>query len=75
MILEENEMKIEALEEELLTLDPSDKAYDEKKKELSDACYLEENYTDNKKMEEISSQISDIDKQLEKLYADLDFAM
>lgn len=31
MILEENEMKIEALEEELLTLDPSDKAYNEKK--------------------------------------------
>lgn len=34
MILEENEMKIEALEEELLTLDPSDKAYDDKRKQL-----------------------------------------
>lgn len=34
MILEENEMKIEALEQELLTLNPTDEAYEEKKKEL-----------------------------------------
>ncbi len=34
MILEENEMKIEALEDELLTLDPTDKAYEEKKAAL-----------------------------------------
>ena len=46
-----------------------------KKKELSDSCYLEENYSDAKKMESISSEIAKLDEQLNKLYADLDLAM
>lgn len=46
-----------------------------KKKELSDSCYLEENYSDPEKMKKIESEISRLDATLEKLYADLDLAM
>ncbi len=48
---------------------------EKRKKELSDACYLEENYTDSKKMEAISAEIAKLTAQLEKLYADLDMAL
>ena len=46
-----------------------------KKKELSDSCYLEENYSSPEKMKKIESEISRLDATLEKLYADLDLAM
>ena len=46
-----------------------------KKKELTDSCYLEENYTDAKKMKKIEDEIASLESQLEKLYADLDMAI
>lgn len=46
-----------------------------KKKELSNACYLEENYTDPKKMAQIEEEMKKIDADLSKLYSDLDLAM
>lgn len=45
-----------------------------KKKELSDSCYLEENYTDSKKREEIEKEMEELDKQLKDLYAQLELA-
>jgi ATP-binding cassette, subfamily F, member 3 len=48
---------------------------EKKKKELSDSCYLEENYSSADKMKAISDEIAKIDAQLEKAYADLDLAM
>ena len=45
-----------------------------KKKELSDSCYLEENYTDSKKREEIEKEREELDKQLKDLYAQLELA-
>ena len=48
---------------------------EKRKKELSDSCYLEENYTSTEKMNAISSEIGKIDQQLEKLYSDLDLSM
>lgn len=55
-------------------MDKIDKA-EKKKKELSDSCYLEENYSDPEKMQKISDEIAKLEKQLEKLYSDLDLAM
>ena len=46
-----------------------------KKKSLSDACYLEENYTDPNKMKELESQIASLDLDLKKLYEELDLSM
>ena len=46
-----------------------------KKKSLSDACYLEENYTDPNKMKELESQIASLDRDLKKLYEELDLSM
>ncbi len=48
---------------------------EKKKKELTDACYLEDNYTDSKKMSELESQIAKLDAELAKLYDDLNLAM
>lgn len=48
---------------------------EKKKKELTDSCYLEENYTDQDKMKRISEEIAKLETQLEKLYQDLDLAM
>ncbi len=48
---------------------------EKKKKELSDSCYLEENYTSGEKMDEISREMAKVDQQLEKLYADLDLSI
>ena len=45
-----------------------------RKKELSDSCYLEENYTDSKKREEIEKEREELDKQLKDLYAQLELA-
>lgn len=45
-----------------------------KKKELSDSCYLEENYTDSKKREAISKEREELDAQLKDLYAQLELA-
>ena len=49
--------------------------FEKKKKELTDSCYLEDNYTDAKKMKAIEDQIQSLDEELEKLYSDLDLAM
>ncbi len=48
---------------------------EKKKKELTDACYLEDNYTDSKKMSELERQIAKLDEELAKLYDDLNLAM
>jgi ATP-binding cassette subfamily F protein 3 len=48
---------------------------EKKKKELTDSCYLEENYSDPEKMKQIENEIAKLDATLEKLYADLDLAM
>ncbi len=47
---------------------------EKKKKELSDSCYLEENYTDSKKREEINKEREEIDKQLTSLYSELELS-
>lgn len=46
-----------------------------KKKELTDACYLEENYSDPEKMKKISDEIASLDETLRRLYAELELAM
>ncbi len=46
-----------------------------KKKELTDACYLEENYSDPEKMKKISDEIASLDENLRRLYAELELAM
>ena len=46
-----------------------------KKKELTDACYLEENYSDPEKMKKISGEIASLDETLRRLYAELELAM
>lgn len=46
-----------------------------KKKQLSDSCYLEENYTDPEKMKKLADEISKLEKDLEALYSELDLAM
>lgn len=46
-----------------------------KKKELTDSCYLEENYSDAKKMKKIEDEIASLESQLAKLYSDLDMAI
>lgn len=48
---------------------------EKKKKELTDACYLEDNYTDASKMSELEKQIKKLDEELSKLYEDLNLAM
>lgn len=48
---------------------------EKRKKELSDSCYLEENYSSTEKMNAISAEITKLDAQLEKLYSDLDLSM
>lgn len=48
---------------------------EKKKKTCCDACYLEENYTDNDKMKALEEEIQKLDQELEKLYEDLDLAM
>ena len=48
---------------------------EKKKKELADACYLEDNYTDASKMSELEKQIKKLDEELSKLYEDLNLAM
>jgi ATPase component of an ABC transporter with duplicated ATPase domains len=48
---------------------------EKKKKTCCDACYLEENYTDNDKMKALEEEIQKLDQKLEKLYEDLDLAM
>ena len=48
---------------------------EKKKKELTDACYLEENYTDPSKMKVLEKNIEEVEQELLKLYADLDLAM
>lgn len=48
---------------------------EKKKKELTDACYLEDNYTDHNKMQELEDQIAKLDQELKKLYDDLNMAM
>ena len=48
---------------------------EKKKKELTDACYLEDNYTDANKMSELEKQIKKLDEELSKLYEDLNLAM
>ena len=48
---------------------------EKKKKELTDACYLEDNYTDASKMSELEKQITKLDEELSKLYEDLNLAM
>ncbi len=78
--LEKKEEKIEVKKTRLTRESPEkilekiDRA-EKKKKELTDACYLEDNYTDNKKMSELESQIAKLDQELEKLYEDLNLAM
>ncbi len=46
-----------------------------KKKALSDACYLEENYTDSQKMKDLENQMNALDAELKTLYDELDLAM
>ena len=46
-----------------------------KKKELTDSCYLEENYTDATKMKKIEDEIAQLETTLAKLYEDLDLAI
>lgn len=46
-----------------------------KKKELSDACYLEENYSNPEKMKKISDEIASLDETLHRLYTELELAM
>lgn len=48
---------------------------EKKKKELTDGCYLEDNYTDASKMSELEKQIKKLDEELSKLYEDLNLAM
>ena len=48
---------------------------EKKKKELTDACYLEDNYTDASKMSELEKQIKKLDEELSKLYEDLNLSM
>ena len=48
---------------------------EKKKKELTDACYLEDNYTDASKMSELEKQIKKLDEELSKLYEDFNLAM
>lgn len=48
---------------------------EKKKKEFTDACYLEDNYTDASKMSELEKQIKKLDEELSKLYEDLNLAM
>ena len=48
---------------------------EKKKKELTDACYLEENYIDPSKMKVLEKNIEEVEQELLKLYADLDLAM
>ena len=78
--LEKKEEKIEVKKTRLTRESPEkilekiDRA-EKKKKELTDACYLEDNYTDNKKISELESQIAKLDQELEKLYEDLNLAM
>ena len=48
---------------------------EKKKKELTDACYLEDNYTDASKMSKLEKQIKKLDEELSKLYEDLNLAM
>lgn len=77
---EEKEVK-KAENKKRLTREPPEKIMEKidknekKKKELSDACYLEENYSDPDKMKKIEDEIKSIDEALEKLYADLELAM
>ena len=78
--LEKKEEKIEVKKTRLTRESPEkilekiDRA-EKKKKELTDACYLEDNYTDNKKISELESQIAKLDQELEKLYEDLNLSM
>ncbi len=78
--LEKKEEKVEVKKTRLTRESPEkilekiDRA-EKKKKELTDACYLEDNYTDSKKMSELETQIAKLDKELEKLYDDLNLAM
>lgn len=78
--LEKKEEKVEVKKTRLTRESPEkilekiDRA-EKKKKELTDACYLEDNYTDSKKMSELETQIAKLDKELEKLYEDLNLAM
>ena len=46
-----------------------------RKKELDEACYLEENYTDPTKMKKINAEREDIDAKLSFLYDELEKAM
>ena len=48
---------------------------EKRKKELDDACYLEENYTDSEKMKQINEEREDLDKKLSVLYDDLEKSM
>lgn len=78
--LEKKEEKVEVKKTRLTRESPEkilekiDRA-EKKKKELTDACYLEDNYTDSKKMSDLETQIAKLDKELEKLYEDLNLAM
>jgi len=64
-----------------LTREPPEKIMEKidkleaKKKALSDACYLEENYTDPQKMKDLENQMNALDVELKKLYDELDLAM
>ncbi len=48
---------------------------EKRKKELTDSCYLEENYSSKEKMKQIEDEIGKLDAQLEKLYSDFDLSM
>ncbi len=49
--------------------------FEKRKKELTDSCYLEENYSSKEKMKQIEDEIKKLDTQLEKLYSDFDLSM